>query len=190
MTQAYCGKCKKKVEIENLRTEVMKNNHQMLNRGKCPECGGNVASFSSGNLERQEQEVREKLKFVPQPLPTISHQELNSKPTKMQNFEEIADDWKEKANKNPILKKNGLKVVNSNIYVFLIIGMIGTLIILGVFVYLYADGRSKSDISLTCPNISMPECPACPTCPACNNYCNPIVNITIPIKINTTANSS
>lgn len=188
MTKAYCSKCRKKIEIQNLNSTPMKNK-QILNRGKCPDCGGNVASFSSGNLEKQEQEIKERLNSVPEfrPLP---FQQLNSEPIKMENFDEIVDDWKDKANKNPILKKKGLKVVNIGFYTFLKIGIVGLLIILGVFAYLYADGRSQSDISLTCSNITIPDCPASPACPACNNYCNPVVNITVPIKINNSTNSS
>ena len=38
MTQAYCVKCKKKVEMKDAKEVTMKNKRKAM-KGKCPDCG-------------------------------------------------------------------------------------------------------------------------------------------------------
>lgn len=39
--EAYCVKCKKKVEMKDGKEATMKNGRRMM-KGKCPECGTTV----------------------------------------------------------------------------------------------------------------------------------------------------
>lgn len=41
MVQAYCVKCKRKVDIANAQTVTLKNKRKAV-RGKCPRCGTTV----------------------------------------------------------------------------------------------------------------------------------------------------
>jgi len=41
MTEAYCVKCKKKVEIAEAKTVTLKNGKKAT-KGKCPNCGTTV----------------------------------------------------------------------------------------------------------------------------------------------------
>ncbi|MGB6463022.1 MAG: DUF5679 domain-containing protein [Nitrosopumilaceae archaeon] len=41
MTQAYCVKCRKKVEISNPKEVKLKNGRPAV-KGTCPKCGTNV----------------------------------------------------------------------------------------------------------------------------------------------------
>ncbi|HJT09471.1 MAG TPA: DUF5679 domain-containing protein [Candidatus Nitrosotalea sp.] len=41
MTQAYCVKCRKKVEIANPKEVKLKNGRPAV-KGQCPKCGTNV----------------------------------------------------------------------------------------------------------------------------------------------------
>ena len=41
MTEAYCVKCKKKVEIKNPKQITMKNKRKAT-KGECPNCGTKV----------------------------------------------------------------------------------------------------------------------------------------------------
>lgn len=41
MTQAYCVKCKKKIDIEKPEAVTLKNGKKAT-KGKCPKCGTNV----------------------------------------------------------------------------------------------------------------------------------------------------
>jgi len=41
MTQAYCVKCRKKVEIANAKEVKLKNGRPAV-KGTCPKCGTNV----------------------------------------------------------------------------------------------------------------------------------------------------
>ncbi|MFA5772280.1 MAG: DUF5679 domain-containing protein [Thermoplasmata archaeon] len=41
MSQAYCVKCKKKIEIKDPKKVTLKNKKPAL-KGKCPKCGTNV----------------------------------------------------------------------------------------------------------------------------------------------------
>jgi len=41
MTQAYCVKCKKKVEMKNEQAVTMKNGRK-AKKGECPNCGTKV----------------------------------------------------------------------------------------------------------------------------------------------------
>ena len=41
MTEAYCVKCKKKVEMQDEQTVTMKNGKK-AKKGKCPDCGTTV----------------------------------------------------------------------------------------------------------------------------------------------------
>ena len=44
MTEAYCVKCKKKVEVNDGKEKLSKNGVKML-KGICPECGTKVCRF-------------------------------------------------------------------------------------------------------------------------------------------------
>jgi len=44
MTEAYCVKCKKKVEIKDEKESLSKNGVKML-KGTCSECGTKVCRF-------------------------------------------------------------------------------------------------------------------------------------------------
>jgi RNase P subunit RPR2 len=41
MPQAYCMKCRKKVEIKNAQATILKNKRPAV-RGECPSCGTKV----------------------------------------------------------------------------------------------------------------------------------------------------
>jgi DNA-directed RNA polymerase subunit RPC12/RpoP len=41
MTEAYCVKCKKKVEMKNAKEVTMKNGKKAM-KGECPHCGTKV----------------------------------------------------------------------------------------------------------------------------------------------------
>jgi predicted RNA-binding Zn-ribbon protein involved in translation (DUF1610 family) len=41
MTQGYCVKCKKKVDIANAQNVTLKNKKKAV-KGKCPKCGTGV----------------------------------------------------------------------------------------------------------------------------------------------------
>ena len=45
--QAYCVKCKKKVEVADPRVEEMKNSRgtRRVVKGRCPECSTKVVAF-------------------------------------------------------------------------------------------------------------------------------------------------
>jgi len=44
MTEAYCVKCREKVEMKDERKTTTKNGRDML-KGECPECGTTVNKF-------------------------------------------------------------------------------------------------------------------------------------------------
>ncbi len=43
--QAYCVKCRKKVEVKNPEKVVMKNG-RTATKGECPDCGTKVYTFA------------------------------------------------------------------------------------------------------------------------------------------------
>ena len=47
MAEAYCVKCKKKVEVKNPQQITMKNGRQAL-KGTCPSCGTGVFKIGAG----------------------------------------------------------------------------------------------------------------------------------------------
>lgn len=44
--EAYCVKCKKKVEVQNQTDATSKNGRKMI-KGSCPACGCKVSKFVS-----------------------------------------------------------------------------------------------------------------------------------------------
>ena len=67
--------------------------------------------------------------------------------------------YKKYFNKNPVVKENGLRVVNSNWYNIARAGLIILFIlVIGMF-YLTYEGYTTSEINIpSCPNISIPDC--------------------------------
>ncbi|HEX7365421.1 MAG TPA: DUF5679 domain-containing protein [Dehalococcoidia bacterium] len=47
MAQAYCFKCKKKIEMKNPQTTTLKNKRPAT-RGTCPSCGTKVFRIGKG----------------------------------------------------------------------------------------------------------------------------------------------
>ena len=47
MAEAYCMKCRKKVEIKNPEKYTMKNK-KMATKGECPDCGTKVFRIGGG----------------------------------------------------------------------------------------------------------------------------------------------
>ena len=47
MVEAYCMRCKKKVEIKDPKEVTTKNNRKAL-KGTCPKCGTKVMAFIKG----------------------------------------------------------------------------------------------------------------------------------------------
>lgn len=84
MPQAHCMKCKKKVEMANVREEKMKTGKDIL-KGECPTCGSKVNTFPAKKKEVKAEEkpveqpavvaeVKPKRKYVrkPKPAPDVA----------------------------------------------------------------------------------------------------------------------
>jgi len=93
-------------------------------------------------------------------------------------------EWKKYANKNPIIKEHGLKVINNDWYSLLKILVFGLLIALGVLAWLIYSGYFQDEF------ICDLKCEPCPPCPEAN--CQPTLNcgdIYIPNEINVSINN-
>lgn len=158
MNEAYCVKCRKKVEIQNLKEELIDTNRgkKIILKGKCPICGTNLSRFMGAPKKEPQKSEKEDYEF-----------------DSPKSEKEQVREFREKANNNEILKRNKIKPVRSDYY-----NLLKFLVIIfgiAVVVFGYVAYTDKLAGNVDCGNHTCPECPVCPTCPECSptTNCNP-----------------